>query len=136
MKNPALRAELNKEFLVMKSFGLIALILVSLNAFAARNWVLDGSHTTEVANDRAEYRALRAKYPDIFIQEIDEARFYRAQVDSYGWKYIGNTTCESDDPRLETITHSSSLCMKTGTPIPLCAFSLRKSPKDEDPCHN
>ena len=119
----------------MKTFALLALILVSFNAIAARNWKLNGDHTIESASDITEYRALRAKYPNIFIQEIDESKFHKAQVDSFGWTYIGNTLCESDDPRLEAITHSSILCMKAGN-FPVCGFNILRAPKDEDPCRN
>lgn len=119
----------------MKTFGLFLLIFVSLSAGAARNWKRTDLHTLEKAKTLEEYHALRAKYPEIFIQEINEAQFYSAKVETFGWVYIGSTVCDPSDERLTTTTHKSSLCLKDANfPIPLCAGNLSSTPRDEDPC--
>jgi hypothetical protein len=118
----------------MKTLSVLAFVLISLNVFAGGSWKRNNYHTVEKANNITEYRALRAKYPQIFIQEIDESRFKSAKVESFGWTYIGSTVCEANDPRLETITHKSNLCMDSGLPIPLCAGNIPHALPEVDPC--
>lgn len=121
----------------MKTFAILALILVSFNALAARNWKSNGRISDDVARTLEEYKLLRIKYPHVFIQEINEAQFDTARVQTFSWSYIGNTTCEADDPRLEAKTHKSSLCLRDpAIPFPICSFSTSKALKDEDPCRN
>lgn len=119
----------------MKFLLALTVLLLSAEAFSARSWKKNGFHTVERASNLPEYRELRRKYPEVFIQEINEAQFKSAKVETTGWSFIGSTVCEPNDPRLEEKTHKATLCLKDPSiPIPLCTFSLGGSPKDIDPC--
>lgn len=122
---------------MIKVIALVALMIISMNAFASRNWKQNGKIGDDRADTLEEYRSLRAKYPHVFIQEINESQFQSARVQTFSWSYIGNTVCEPDDERLEAKTHKSTLCMKDpAIPFPLCSFSTSRNPRDEDPCRN
>lgn len=114
----------------MKATLILVCLLFSTLSFAQERWTLS-TRTWESAKNPKEVKALQKRYPE-YMKDIRNV--YSATIFFSLWSYVGETTCEAGDPRLEWRNVYVSKCIQTSGGVACPLDMPPMPPMHEDPC--
>jgi hypothetical protein len=121
----------------MKIFLVALATLMSMTAFANTGWE-EASRTTYETETKSEIEELLVLYPsvkaDILEAEMDVNSLSYIEVIDARYKFMGETVCEANDPRLSKSIVTFTVCEEPQNEGEINCLSNLILVSDRDPC--
>jgi hypothetical protein len=124
----------------MKSFLIGLTTLMSISAFAKTGWE-EANRSAYEAETKPEIEELLVLYPSVKVDiqdaEMDPNNLSYVEVIETRYKFMGETVCAANDPRLTANLISFTACEESENDDEIdCLASIIQILSDSDPCED